>query len=111
MRNLQIFVLVMGLSMTAAVCEARQPPAQQARQAPPEAPQRSQPAAAPAQPSPAFVVAEQSDARETRERLRDVLNQYPPSVRDVLRIDPTLLYRPDYLSTYPILAAFLEQHP
>jgi hypothetical protein len=57
------------------------------------------------------MLAEQSDARETRERLRDVLNQYPPSVREVLRIDPTLLYRPDYLSTYPILAAFLEQHP
>ncbi len=41
----------------------------------------------------------------------DMLNQYPPSVREVLRIDPTLLYRPDYLATYPVLAAFLEQHP
>jgi hypothetical protein len=57
------------------------------------------------------MIHEQSDARETRERLRDVLNQYPPSVREVLRIDPTLLYRPDYLATYPMLAAFLEQHP
>ena len=65
----------------------------------------------PAQSSPPVLLAEQSDARETRERLRDVLNQYPPSVREVLRIDPTLLYRPDYLATYPILAAFLEQHP
>ena len=111
MRNLQIFVLVLGLSMAAAVSEARQQPAQPARQAPPEAPQRPQPPAAPAQPSPALLVAEQSDARETRERLSDVLNQYPPSVREVLRIDPTLLYRPDYLATYPILAAFLEQHP
>ena len=63
-----------------------------------------------AQSSPGFLV-EQPDARETRERLRDVLNQYPPSVREVLRIHPTLLYRPDYLSTYPMLAAFLEQHP
>ena len=111
MRNLQIFVLVMGLSMAAAVSEARQQPAQPARQAPPEVPQRPQPPAGPAQPPPGFLVAEQSDARETRERLRDVLNQYPPSVREVLRIDPTLLYRPDYLATYPILAAFLEQHP
>ena len=57
------------------------------------------------------MVPEQQDARETRERLRDVLNQYPPSVREVLRIDPTLLYRADYLATYPMLAAFLEQHP
>ena len=51
------------------------------------------------------------DARETRDRLNDIFNQYPPSVREVLRIDPTLLYRPDYLATYPVLAAFLEQHP
>lgn len=54
---------------------------------------------------------EPTDARETQERLRDVLKQYPPSVREVLRIDPTLLYRPDYLATYPMLASFLEQHP
>jgi hypothetical protein len=57
------------------------------------------------------MVREQTDARETQGRLREVLNQYPPSVREVLRIDPTLLYRPDYLATYPILASFLEQHP
>jgi hypothetical protein len=29
----------------------------------------------------------------------------------VLRIDTSLLLRPDYLGTYPALAAFLEQHP
>ena len=32
-------------------------------------------------------------------------------MREVLRIDPTLMYRPDYLANYPVLAAFLEQHP
>jgi hypothetical protein len=32
-------------------------------------------------------------------------------VREVLRIDTSLLSRPDYLATYPVLAAFLEQHP
>ena len=111
MRNLQIIALVMGISMAAGVSEARQQPAQPARQGTPVAPQRPQPPAAPAQSSPGFMLAEQSDARETRDRLRDVLEQYPPSVREVLRIDPTLLYRADYLSTYPILAAFLEQHP
>lgn len=51
------------------------------------------------------------DARETRERLQNVLEQYPPSVREVLRIDPTLLSHDDYLATYPGLAAFLLQHP
>ena len=29
----------------------------------------------------------------------------------MLRLDPTLLTRPDYLTTYPRLAAFLAQHP
>src|SRR4249920_1654504 len=108
MRNLQIVVLVLGLSMAA---EARQQTAQPARQAAPAKPQPPQVPAAPVQSSPGFLAAEQPDAQETRDRLRDVLNQYPPSVREVLRIDPTLLYRPDYLATYPILAAFLEQHP
>jgi hypothetical protein len=64
------------------------------------------PAPAPAQPS----VAER-DARQTRERLREVLNQYPPSVGQVLRLDPSLLSKPDYMATYPTLAAFVAQHP
>lgn len=58
-----------------------------------------------------MVLPDARDSRETRERLRDVLEQYPPSVGEVLRIDPTLLSRPDYLATYPVLAAFLQQHP
>ena len=109
MKTLQLLPLVMGLVMAAASVEARQP-AQPARPAAPATPQRPEPPAAPPQSSPSFVT-EQTDARETRERLGDVLNQYPPSVREVLRIDPTLLYRPDYLATYPVLAAFLQQHP
>lgn len=96
--------------MTAAAAEARQP-AQQPKPAAPTAPQRPQPPAAPAQTSPGMFLAETRDARETRDRLNDIFNQHPPSVRDVLRIDPTLLYRPDYLANYPVLAAFLEQHP
>ncbi len=51
------------------------------------------------------------DARETRNRLNEIFNQHPPSVREVLRIDPTLLQRADYIANYPVLAAFLEQHP
>ena len=110
MRHLQIFALVLGLLMTGAVSEARQQPAQPAQPVRPATPAPPQPPAAQAQSSPEFL-ADQPDAGETRSRLRDVLNQYPPSVREVLRIDPTLLYRPDYLATYPVLAAFLAQHP
>ena len=108
MKNLQILTLTLGLLIAAAVSEAGQ--AQPARPVAPAAPQRPQPPAAPPQSSPGLIH-EQVDARETRGRLDDVLNQYPPSVKEVLRIDPTLLYRPDYLATYPMLAAFLEQHP
>ncbi len=58
-----------------------------------------------------MIAQETRDARETRDRLNEIFNQYPPSVREVLRIDPTLMYRPDYIANYPMLAAFLEQHP
>ena len=100
----------MSLLIAGAVSEARQQPAQPARPGPPAAPQRPEPPAAPAQSSSGFLV-EQPDAQQTKSRLREVLEQYPPSVREVLRIDPTLLSRPDYLATYPRLAAFLDQHP
>jgi hypothetical protein len=50
-------------------------------------------------------------AQETRDWFRKVLDQYPPSVREVLQIDTSLLSRPDYLAPYPALAQFLEQHP
>jgi len=53
----------------------------------------------------------EENARDTRDRLHDVLDQYPPSVGQVLRLDPTLLTRSDYLTPYPKLAAFLAQHP
>lgn len=96
--------------MSAAATEARQP-AQPTRPATPSAPQRPQPPAGPAQTSPGMMIPETRDARETRDRLNDIFNQHPPSVREVLRIDPTLMYRADYMANYPVLAAFLEQHP
>jgi hypothetical protein len=61
-----------------------------------------------AQPKPPV---EEQNAGETRERLNQILGQYPPSVRQVLRSDPSLLARQDYVATYPMLAAYLGQHP
>src|SRR5947208_2107526 len=55
--------------------------------------------------------ADDQSARDTRQRLREVLEQYPPSVGQVLRLDPSLISRGDYLAPYPTLAAFLQQHP
>ncbi|HEX7086152.1 MAG TPA: hypothetical protein VF198_07295 [Vicinamibacterales bacterium] len=74
---------------------------------------RQQPATAPInQPSAAPVpLPESIDANETRERLEQVMRQYPPSLREVLRNDPSLLSSDQYLATYPALAAFVARHP
>jgi hypothetical protein len=71
-----------------------------------QAPARPAPA-----PTPATAPVDERDARETRERLREIFNQYPPSVGQVLRLDPSLLTKPEYMATYPTLGGFIAQHP
>jgi hypothetical protein len=51
------------------------------------------------------------NARDTRQRLYELLRQYAPSLAEVFRSDPTLLSNQTYLAPYPALAAFLAQHP
>src|SRR5689334_3613901 len=41
------------------------------------------------------------DARDTKQELERLLDQYPPSLARVLRLDPTLLTNDDYLRPYP----------
>jgi hypothetical protein len=50
------------------------------------------------------------DAQQTREELRELLRQHPDSLREVLRADPSLA-NPEYLSPYPLLLNFIQQHP
>jgi len=69
------------------------------------------PAPPPSTPPVSTVVGVDQNARETRDRLRDILGQYPPSLALVLQLDPTLLARQDYLAPYPTLASYLAQHP
>ena len=90
--------LLSGLPPVALGAQARaaQPPRPVAEAPPPQTPQ---------------AVFDDQSAQQTRERLREVLSQYPPSVGQVLRLDPSLLERADYLAAYPALAAFLAQHP
>jgi hypothetical protein len=59
---------------------------------------------------PAGPVLDQN-ARETRDHLRQILQQYPPSLTQVLQIDPSLLSKADYLAPYPTLDAYVKQHP
>lgn len=57
------------------------------------------------------IIVQDADARETREKLEEVLRRLPPAVGRVLRTDPSLLANEGYLSTYPSLGSFLKQHP
>lgn len=64
------------------------------------------------QPAPQQVfVGQDADARETREKLEDLIRRLPPAVGRVLRTDPSLLSNEGYLANYPSLGAFLKQHP
>src|SRR5579872_7343296 len=68
-------------------------------------------ASAPAQGAAAPTSGDPANADDVRNRLDDVLRQYPPSLARVLALDPTLLDNPGYLQPYPELAAFLVAHP
>ncbi|MCC6162301.1 MAG: hypothetical protein IT182_03025 [Acidobacteria bacterium] len=50
-------------------------------------------------------------ADDTRNQLRELLQQHPPAVREVLQRQPTLLTNADYLAPYPRLGAFIAAHP
>jgi hypothetical protein len=72
------------------------------------------PAPAAAQPPPApapETVRVVQDAQHTREQLRAILEMYPDSVGEILRRDPSLMARPDYMAAYPQLSQFLSAHP
>ena len=67
--------------------------------------------AAPAPPPAPIVTFEQPDAQRAKEELSRLLERYPPSLRGVFGLDPTLLSNPAYLAPYPALVSFLNQHP
>jgi hypothetical protein len=55
--------------------------------------------------------AQRASAESTRQRFREVMREYPPTLGQVFRLDPSLMADPAYLAPYPGLAAFLAQHP
>ena len=74
------------------------------------------PAAGPAGEPPApgartLEVVRPADAENIRQQMQELLRRHPPSLRQVLVLDPTLLTNDDYLAPYPELAAYLAQHP
>ncbi|MBY0496448.1 MAG: hypothetical protein K2Y23_19750 [Cyanobacteria bacterium] len=91
MKQRILFPLLLAVLGYCSPAEAQQPPASTAAQV----------------VEPALV----QDAELVRDRLQDILRGYPRSVGEVLRRDPTLMSRADYMASYPQLAAFLTQHP
>ena len=61
--------------------------------------------------TPARIVVEQPDAEHTLEELSQLLSRYPPAIRDVFALDPTLLANQSYLAPYPALVSYLNAHP
>ncbi len=53
----------------------------------------------------------ESDSRETRQQLQELLQRLPPDVGKVLKLDPALWSNEKYLANYPALAAFVTAHP
>jgi hypothetical protein len=74
----------------------------------PQAVAQTQPA--PQAAAPVFVEQDQ-DARETREKFEEIMKRMPPAVGRVLRLDPSLMSNEGYMANYPVLVAFLKQHP
>jgi hypothetical protein len=102
------------LMMTAALSGLPPSRMSAAEQQPPPATRQVQPQtpSTAARQETVFVERDRTDAPTTREHLRELLTQeYPPSLGQVLRLDPTLLNSPAYLAPYPRLAAYLAQHP
>ncbi len=57
------------------------------------------------------IATDTQDANDTRDRLQQLLDKYPPTLGQVLKLDPSLLDRQDYMAAYPALAAFVAEHP
>jgi hypothetical protein len=74
-------------------------------------PAAAQQPTAPAAPAQSETVRVVQDADNTREQLRGILQMYPDAVAEILRRDPSLMSRADYMAAYPQLQQFLAQHP
>jgi hypothetical protein len=61
--------------------------------------------------SATVVTVEQPDAQRTRDEFTQLMQHYPPSLRNVLALDPALLDNQAYLAPYPALVSFLTAHP
>jgi hypothetical protein len=103
----QGFVRVLA---TVAVLSLTWPVAAGQRTSAPSSGRQATPATAQAE-SAAVALRDEGSAEETRDQLNRILEKYPPAVGRVLKLDPSLMSNPAYLAPYPLLAAFIGQHP
>ncbi len=64
-----------------------------------------------AAPARSIVTIEPQDAERTKEELERLFQHYPPTMKGVLTLDPTLLGNQAFLAPYPGLVGFLAAHP
>jgi hypothetical protein len=57
------------------------------------------------------IIARPVTAEDVRQDLHRILETYPRQVGEILRRDPSLMARPDYMASYPDLVAYLQGHP
>jgi len=62
-------------------------------------------------PQELATVADPPTAETLREELREIMRLYPYTVGEILRRDPSLMAKPDYMAPYPKLVEFLNAHP
>jgi hypothetical protein len=101
---------ILGCTVFVVLAADRTAAQQAASQSPQQVPPQTSGAPA-AQPPSQTIIYGEPTAEETREQLRNILRQNPPTLWQVLRLDPTLLIDADYLAPYPALAAFVGAHP
>ena len=94
--------VLLGTTLFCPQAAGAQPPVEAGQATGAAATQNAQPRQAPPIPR---------DAEETRRAFYQVLDEYPPALGYVLRLDPTLLSNASYLSSYPRVAEFVAQAP
>ena len=117
MTNRALTATCFALTLAAAPgpAGAQTPPRPQTAAQAPQAPQPVRPPVLVERGAPLSdsqrAVLDQQNAYNTQQDLWRVMRQYPPAVGEIIQRDPTLLSRAEYMSAYPALVAFLEQHP
>ena len=72
---------------------------------------RFAPVSAQVQKNPAPTAIDEPDAQRTKDEVSRLLDRYPPTLRETLALDASLLENQPYLASYPALVGFLTKHP